>query len=127
MRMEFVATLSAVLAGCLAASSPAFAQQKTVKECQSAWQADKPGNQAKGITEKAYVDQCRAGAGSAATPTGRDSGRSQACADSSGARRASLQACCGTAGGQAGSSGGNDSCRRQPVLDGSASQDPLSR
>jgi hypothetical protein len=64
--MEFVATLSAVLAGCLAASSPAFAQQKTVKECQSAWQADKPGNQAKGITEKAYVDQCRAGAGSAA-------------------------------------------------------------
>src|SRR5216683_1575274 len=67
MRMEFVATLSAVLAGCLAASSPAFAQQKTVKECQSAWQADKPGNQAKGITEKAYVDQCRAGAGSAAS------------------------------------------------------------
>jgi hypothetical protein len=67
MRMEFVATLFSVLVGCLVASRPALAQQKTVKECQSAWQADKAGNQAKGITEKAYVDQCRAGVGSAAT------------------------------------------------------------
>jgi hypothetical protein len=66
MRMAFVATLSLVLTGYLAASSPALAQQKTVKACRSEWQANKADNQAKGITEKAYVDQCRAGA--AVTP-----------------------------------------------------------
>jgi hypothetical protein len=41
--------------------------KKTVKECQAEWQADKAANQTKGITEKAYVAQCRAGE-SAAQP-----------------------------------------------------------
>ena len=40
---------------------PALAQQKTVKACQEEWRANKADNQAKGITEKAYVAQCRAG------------------------------------------------------------------
>jgi hypothetical protein len=32
-----------------------------VKECQAEWRADKAGSQAKGITEKAYVEDCRTG------------------------------------------------------------------
>ncbi len=35
--------------------------KKTVKECQAEWRANKAANQAKGITQKAYVAQCRAG------------------------------------------------------------------
>jgi hypothetical protein len=48
-----------VLAGTLGLSSPAWAQQKTAKACQEEWRADKAANQAKRITEKAYVAQCR--------------------------------------------------------------------
>ena len=66
MRMTSVAILCSTLAG-LWVAAPALAQQKTVKACQAEWQADKAANQAKGITEKAYVDQCRAGS-AAATP-----------------------------------------------------------
>lgn len=47
--------------------SESWAQGKTVKACTEEWRADKAGFQAKGITEKAYVAQCRAGG--AATPT----------------------------------------------------------
>ena len=49
-------------------SVPAFAQQKTVKACTQEWQANKDANQAKGVTLKAYVTQCRAG-GAAQTQT----------------------------------------------------------
>ena len=42
-------------------SSPAWAQAKTAKACAEEWRADKAGFQAKGITEKAYVADCRAG------------------------------------------------------------------
>jgi hypothetical protein len=48
---------AAVLCGISAA--PAFA--KTAKECTAEWRADKAGMQARGITEKAYVEQCRGG------------------------------------------------------------------
>jgi hypothetical protein len=41
--------------------SPAWAQAKTAKACAEEWRADKAGFQAKGITEKAYVADCRAG------------------------------------------------------------------
>ena len=56
----------AILAGCaafslLAASSPTWAQAKTAKACRAEWRADKVNFQAKGIAEKAYVAQCRAG------------------------------------------------------------------
>ena len=37
------------------------ATQKTAKDCVAEWRADKAGMQARGMTEKAYVDQCRAG------------------------------------------------------------------
>ena len=40
--------------------APAFA--KTAKECTAEWRADKAGMQARGMTEKAYVEQCKGGA-----------------------------------------------------------------
>ena len=40
--------------------APAFA--KTAKECTVEWRADKAGMQARGVTEKAYVEQCKGGA-----------------------------------------------------------------
>ena len=47
--------------------SQSWAQAKTAKACTEEWRADKAGFQAKGITEKAYVAECRSGG--AATPT----------------------------------------------------------
>ena len=47
-------------------ASPSLAQQKTVKECQDEWRANKADNQAKGIKEKDYVAQCRGTAATAA-------------------------------------------------------------
>jgi hypothetical protein len=38
------------------------ATQKSAKDCLAEWRADKAGMQARGVTEKAYVDQCRGGA-----------------------------------------------------------------
>src|SRR5690348_10046861 len=45
---------------CGISAAPAFA--KTAKECTAEWRADKAGMQARGVTEKAYVEQCRGGA-----------------------------------------------------------------
>jgi hypothetical protein len=45
---------------CSISAAPAFA--KTAKECTAGWRADKAGMQARGVTEKAYVEQCRGGA-----------------------------------------------------------------
>lgn len=50
--------MAAAIAGALAFAPPAAA--KTVKECRAEWTANKAANQAKGVTEKAYVEQCRA-------------------------------------------------------------------
>jgi hypothetical protein len=65
MKQSLMAFTFVALAGALALSSPALAQQKTVKACQEEWRADKAGNQAKGITEKAYVAECRGGSAAA--------------------------------------------------------------
>jgi hypothetical protein len=35
--------------------------QKTAKDCIAEWRADKAGMQARGVTEKAYVEQCKTG------------------------------------------------------------------
>jgi predicted secreted protein len=35
---------------------------KTAKECTAEWRADKAGMQARGVTERAYVEQCKGGA-----------------------------------------------------------------
>ena len=44
----------------ICASTGAFA--KTAKDCIAEWRADKAGMQARGTTEKAYVEQCKGGA-----------------------------------------------------------------
>lgn len=59
---------------CVATVFAAFlssqAQAKTEKDCVAEWRADKAGMQARGVTEKSYVDQCKGGgaAPTAATP-----------------------------------------------------------
>jgi len=58
----------AAIASSVLIATPAIAQQKTAKQCADEWRANKADNQAKGITEKAFVAQCRAGT-AAATPT----------------------------------------------------------
>ena len=45
-----------------------LASAKTAKECTTEWRADKAGMQARGMTEKAYVDSCKGDASTAATP-----------------------------------------------------------
>jgi hypothetical protein len=67
MRMWFSVVCAALL-GLVALPSSVFAQQKTVKACQDEWRANKADNQAKGITERAYVAQCRAGGQPASAP-----------------------------------------------------------
>jgi hypothetical protein len=42
------------------------AKQKTVKACEDEWRANKAANQKAGITEKAYVEKCRASSTAAA-------------------------------------------------------------
>jgi hypothetical protein len=70
MRRKLVITaICSIAAGTLMWSFPAVAQQKTAKACQEEWRANKADNQAKGITEKAYVDQCRTGTSSAQPKT----------------------------------------------------------
>ena len=61
MRTAFVAVLCSALVGLAIVTTPALAQQKTVKACQDEWRANRTANQAAGITEKTYVDKCRAG------------------------------------------------------------------
>ncbi len=65
LRAMFI-TFSAVILSIMAVSTaPALAQKKTAKACQEEWQANKAANQANKITEKAYVEKCRAEGGTA--------------------------------------------------------------
>ena len=65
-RLGYSLTAAIVLAvATMAAAPPASAQQKTAKQCTEEWRANKAGNQAKHITEKAYVAQCRSGTAAA--------------------------------------------------------------
>ncbi|MGO9685834.1 MAG: hypothetical protein ACLPTZ_25220 [Beijerinckiaceae bacterium] len=66
MKAPFFAAACAAFAAIVSISSPSIAQEKTVKQCQDEWRANKAENQAKGIKEKDYVAQCRGAA--AATP-----------------------------------------------------------
>jgi hypothetical protein len=62
MRRQIVVVLCWTVLGLMTLSPHAIAQQKTVKACQEEWRANKAANQANGVTEKAYVAQCRGGA-----------------------------------------------------------------
>lgn len=61
MRSRLAAILCIGLTALLGRTDSALAQQKTAKECSAEWRANKADNQAKGITERAYVTQCRTG------------------------------------------------------------------
>src|SRR6202166_3503653 len=67
MRRQIAAALCSAVLGFIASASPAIAQQKTAKECREEWRANKAANQANGVTEKAYLAQCRGGAAPAQT------------------------------------------------------------
>jgi hypothetical protein len=68
MRRRIAVVMCSAVLGLMTLSSHAIAQQKTAKECREEWRANKAANQASGVTEKAYVAQCRGGA-AAAQPT----------------------------------------------------------
>ena len=65
MKIPFILVICSALVGALAVSFPVAAQQKTVKACQEEWRANRAANEKAGITQKAYVDKCRAGAAAA--------------------------------------------------------------
>src|SRR5215468_6973320 len=67
--MRVILGIALAIVGVSLLSVPAYAQQKTVRACQAEWRANKDANQAKGITEKAYVAQCRAGGATTTTTT----------------------------------------------------------
>jgi hypothetical protein len=61
MRRRIVVFMCSAVLGLMTLSSFATAQQKTAKECREEWRANKAANQAQGVTEKAFVAQCRGG------------------------------------------------------------------
>lgn len=67
MNRQLAVILCSAVLGYSSLPTESWAQGKTIKACTEEWRADKAGFQAKGITEKAYVVQCRGGG--AATPT----------------------------------------------------------
>jgi len=50
------------------AATAAAGAQKTAKQCRDEWRANEAANKAKGITESAFVKECRAGTTTAAQP-----------------------------------------------------------
>jgi len=67
MRRQIALVMCSAALGLMMLNSHAIAQQKTVKACQQEWRDNKAANQANGVTEKAYVAQCREGAAPAET------------------------------------------------------------
>lgn len=59
--MSKIAIICSAIIGVSILCSPIVAQAKTAKECRAEWQANKAANQAKKITESAYVKECVAG------------------------------------------------------------------
>ena len=68
MKRRIATVMCTAVLGLMTLSPQAMAQQKTVKACQDEWKANKAANKTNGITEKAYVAECRGGA-AAAQPT----------------------------------------------------------
>jgi hypothetical protein len=70
MKLSFIAAICGMVLGAIAPSFSAFAQQKSAAACRAEWRANKASNQAAGITERAYVADCRRGAApTAKSPT----------------------------------------------------------
>jgi hypothetical protein len=81
---------------------PSMAQQKTAKACQAEWQANKEAYQAAKVTQKAYVDKCRAGetiavpttpATPTPTPTSAAKSKSAPTTDSGAPEKKTAKAC----------------------------------
>ena len=76
MKPTFTAVVAcAALAGLVGLSQPATAQQKTVRQCNDEWAANKASIQASGKTKRVFVAECRgvpvvARAPAAAAPAG---------------------------------------------------------
>ncbi len=68
-RSSAIVCFTVILSAIAFSATPSLAQ-KTAKACEDEWKANKAENQAKKITEKAYVAKCKAEAGkpAAATP-----------------------------------------------------------
>ena len=77
MKSQFAVAICSALIAFAALSSPSFAQQKTVRACQEEWRANKAANEAAGITQKAYVEKCRA-ASAAAKPATKPAAKPEA-------------------------------------------------
>jgi hypothetical protein len=60
MRSHLAVSICVAVMSFTTLSSPSYAQQKTVKACEDEWRAKRAENQKAGITEKAYVEKCRA-------------------------------------------------------------------
>jgi hypothetical protein len=66
--MSKIAIVCSAIIGVSILCSPIVAQAKTAKDCRAEWQANKAANQAKKITESAYVKECTAGGATAQPP-----------------------------------------------------------
>src|SRR5262249_60519770 len=90
--MRTIVVGSAII-GAMLLSVPAFAQQKTVAACTKEWQANKEANQAKGITLKAFVTQCRGGAAQTQTAPAAPTQKTTTAAAPAATRPTSVKAC----------------------------------
>jgi hypothetical protein len=76
MKIQNGLAVFAAIVGLISLCSSTYA--KTAKECTAEWRADKAGMQARGVTEKSYVEQCKGGAEpSAAAPVPKPAAPSQ--------------------------------------------------
>jgi hypothetical protein len=67
-RSMLIVCSAVIFSGIAFTATPSLAQ-KTAKACEEEWKANKAENQAKKITEKAYVEKCRAESGKPAAAT----------------------------------------------------------
>lgn len=65
---DIAAACAAVLVGIAVCGAPAYAQQKTARQCAEEWKMNKAAIQASGQTKRAFVAECR-GPTAAAAPT----------------------------------------------------------
>lgn len=77
MKPQFVIAIFCTVFAVATVPSQSFAQQKTVGACQSEWRANRAANEKAGITQKAYVEKCRAES-AAAQPATKPATRSTA-------------------------------------------------
>ncbi len=79
MKTSSIIAICGVVLVAIAPSASAFAQPKSAAACRAEWRANKAENQAAGITERAYVAQCRSGvAPTAKAPTAAPGPRASA-------------------------------------------------